>query len=493
LRPTTGVAIFLDVRGCPDGLDSLASICNFNFNLLHIHAPSPALPLHGAICTFWTRAVLVSRLTAGNVSASCRGADHESISKAVGTLGGTDLRLASLDTSGLDAGLFIPVGEIKEARRAAVEALMKERVLHKVADGMRPIEEGSVVPSFFPARDQAEEGGGGGGGKGGAGDSRVRVLCRTRAQAEAALTLEWLDEVTLDFLEVHGLVEAVAAVKAAGKRCVVATPRVLKPDEERMWKFFLKLEADALLIRSAGMLQQLLDMGGTGADAAGYTIPALFGDFSLNAANIISTTQMLRQGISRLTPTHDLDSAQLCALATSLGADASNLEVIIHQHLPIFHTEHCVFCRFLSDGENYKDCGHPCETNTVHLRDHDQKDHLVLADMGCRNTVFNAQAQSGATFVSQLQRAGFTSFRIELVDEPAHQVKPLLEGYHSLINGRISARDLWAELQFVPDANGNAQGVSSGSLRPGSEHVRDKALMKKTAAQIDPKWSKDTK
>lgn len=136
---------------------------------------------------------------------------------------------------------------------------------------------------------------------------------------------------------------------------------------------------------------------------------------------------------------------------------------------------------------------HPCETNTLHLRDFDQKDHLVLADMGCRNTVFNAQAQSGATFVSQLQMSGFKSFRIELVDEPAHQVKPLLEGYHNLLNGKMTARDLWSELQFVPDANGNAQGVSSGSLRPGSEHGRDKSTMKKTAAQIDPKWAKGAK
>jgi hypothetical protein len=31
--------------------------------------------------------------------------------------------------------------------------------------------------------------------------------------------------------------------------------------------------------------------------------------------------------------------------------------------------EHCVFCRFMSKGSDYRDCGHPCETNTVHLRD----------------------------------------------------------------------------------------------------------------------------
>ena len=36
--------------------------------------------------------------------------------------------------------------------------------------------------------------------------------------------------------QVHGLREAVKAVQAAGKRAVVWTPRVLKPDESRMWK-----------------------------------------------------------------------------------------------------------------------------------------------------------------------------------------------------------------------------------------------------------------
>ena len=72
----------------------------------------------------------------------------------------------------------------------------------------------------------------------------------------------------------------------------------------------------------------------------------------------------------------------------------------MHQHLPIFYTEHCVFCRFLSDGNSYLDCGHPCESTSVHLRDGNGKDHLVLADEGCRNTVFNAQAQSGKHLAS---------------------------------------------------------------------------------------------
>ena len=47
---------------------------------------------------------------------------------------------------------------------------------------------------------------------------------------------------------------------------VVATPRVLKPDEERLVNFYLKLDADALLIRSLGLLNQMVELGGTGKD-----------------------------------------------------------------------------------------------------------------------------------------------------------------------------------------------------------------------------------
>ncbi|PNG99986.1 hypothetical protein TSOC_014216, partial [Tetrabaena socialis] len=49
---------------------------------------------------------------------------------------------------------------------------------------------------------------GGGGGEG----VCIRVLCRSRAQVDAALEVSWLREVVVDFLEVQGLKEAVQAL-----------------------------------------------------------------------------------------------------------------------------------------------------------------------------------------------------------------------------------------------------------------------------------------
>ena len=79
--------------------------------------------------------------------------------------------------------------------------------------------------------------------------SELSVLCRTPQQVTAALSLPYIKEVTLDFLEVHGLREAVAEIKSKGRVAVVATPRIIKPNEERLYTFYLRLKADALLVR----------------------------------------------------------------------------------------------------------------------------------------------------------------------------------------------------------------------------------------------------
>ena len=287
-------------------------------------------------------------------------------------------------------------------------------------------------------------------------------------------------------------------MQASGRDAVVATPRVLKPDEEKLWRFYLKLNADALLVRSAGLMQTLQRLRceeesersgagdgarGTGASSPLVSVPPLRGDFSLNAANAVGASTLLKggYGLDRLTPTHDLNAGQQSALARSLGPKgAAALEVVIHQHLPIFHTEHCVFCRFLSDGNSYKDCGHPCETTNVHLRDGDGKDHLVLADMGCRNTVFNASAQSGAEYIGEMVVAGIRHFRVELVDEPAKVVAPLMEAYRAVLAGERRGSEVVEWVGTLPDANGRSHGAGRGSLEVRKE--RDRGTMKQTAA-----------
>ena len=269
-------------------------------------------------------------------AAQKKAVDEAAVRKAIGLLGGTGLQVESVDVTGMATDAFLPLGDIKETRRKAVQQLLDARVQRPAARRAHGVTDDAVLPRVR-AELRGEDGAAvgveaapawseGGGDKRsrqvqrqsewvrrGKEEARVTILCRSRAQVEAALEVQWLEEVILDFLEVQGLQEAVTAVRAAGKHVVVATPRVLKPEEDRMWRFYVKIGADALLVRSAGMLQQLLDLGGPHTEVEGAgTIPELYGDFSLNVANELAARQLLRDcKLSRLAPTHDLNAYQM--------------------------------------------------------------------------------------------------------------------------------------------------------------------------------------
>jgi putative protease len=120
--------------------------------------------------------------------------------------------------------------------------------------------------------------------------------------------------------------------------------------------------------------------------------------------------------------------------------------------------EHCVIAALLGDGADYRTCGRPCDRHQLSLRDRAGMDHPVEADVGCRNTVFHAAAQSAADLVPRLSRV--RRFRIELVRESSAEVGALVETYRALIAGRATAKEVWRRLKVE-----SGYGVVRGSLR----------------------------
>jgi U32 family peptidase len=121
--------------------------------------------------------------------------------------------------------------------------------------------------------------------------------------------------------------------------------------------------------------------------------------------------------------------------------------------------EHCVFCAFLSKGTDYTNCGRPCDVHELKLRDRVGAEHPVKADVGCRNTVFNAVAQTGAEYVAGMLALGVRHFRIEFLNETAEEVKQTVEKYRQLLRREISGAQLWRELKLF-----NQLGVTRGQM-----------------------------
>jgi U32 family peptidase len=356
-----------------------------------------------------------------------RAVSVEVLRDQLGRLGNTPYELADV-TLEIAGSPFVPVSVLNQLRREAVEQLQKiqgrPRVM-PVHDPVLPAAENTA-----PASD---------------GPIELHLLVRTPEQLDAALSLRPAS-VTLDYLDLYGLRPSVERVKSSGIVARVASPRVLKPGEARILNFLLSLDC-TLLIRSAGLLHALQER----------SHPQLIGDFSLNAANSLTAEIYLELGLTRVTPTHDLNAAQVAELARKAGAD--KIEVVAYHHLPVFHTEHCVFCRFLSTGTSYRDCGRPCEKHKVALRDHTGRAHPVMADVGCRNTVFGAEAQEASSHFDAWRRAGIRHFRLEFVHESAEQVREVTRAFESVLTRRTTASQLTAELKRIAP-----EGTTEGSL-----------------------------
>ena len=384
--------------------------------------------------------------TAPLVAAEKQPLTPERLREQLGRLGGTPFRLGEL-VSEIEGEVMLPMSELNRLRRDAVAQLDALRAQPKrwTLASREEVRLRSAAITETPVAPPSPSG---------TGEAELVVLVRSLEQLAAALRCD-ARTIYCEFEDPKKYREAVTLFRTA-RGCEasptstiwVAPPRVFKSGEEWILNLVRSCAADGYLVRNHEHLRFF---------AGCRTV----GDFSLNVANPLAAEYFKnRFGLERLTASYDLNLAQLEALLR--GTPPEWFEVTIHQHMPMFHMEHCVFCAFLSAGHDYRDCGRPCDRHAVQLRDRVGALHPLKADAGCRNTVFNARAQTGAESVPALLALGARRFRIEFVDETAAEAGRVMAAYQALLRGDITGERLRRELRLQ-----NQLGVTRG---PG-EHA----------------------
>ncbi|MBU6399755.1 MAG: DUF3656 domain-containing protein [Verrucomicrobia bacterium] len=375
----------------------------------------------------------------------------------LGRLGGTAFRLEGLDSQ-LEGDLMLPVSELNRLRRELVRQLEERRAQSPrwtVTDFKFQISEcgldSKASAAILPSKPQAASR-----------KPRLIVLVRNLAQLDAALAAG-VETVYCEFEDPKKYRDAVQRFRQARPPLVacpgrlqseianrkseifVAPPRIFKTGEEWILKQVRSSDADGYLVRNYDHLNY-------------FAGERRVGDFSLNVANALTAEYFIgRFGLERVTASYDLNCTQLEALLQA--APPEWFEITIHQHIPMFHMEHCVFCAFLSSGTDYTNCGRPCDRHDVKLRDRVGAEHPVKADLGCRNTVFNAVAQTGAEYVARMRALGAHRFRLEFLNETPDHVTQTILRYRQLLEGTLTGAQLWRELKLV-----HQLGVTRGAM-----------------------------
>ena len=370
-----------------------------------------------------------------------RGLDRELLAEKLGGFGGTPFRLQSLDCTGLGAGLHVPPGELKDLRRRLVQDLLPQ-----VERGpVRTVAAAAAEPRLRAALAQDLS-------AASAATAPLLVpLLRSDAQLDAAVDLG-LAEVELDWMEFTGLGRAVDRARAAGMRVIVATPRVGKPGEEPIDERILRLSPDGVLVRHFGALERCRR-----ARADGQVL-AMHGDFSLNVTNSLTAMHLLALGLDTVTASFDLDEVQLVAMLAAVPQ--GRVAVVVHHRIPTFHTEHCIYSHLLSNGRDFHSCGRPCERHQLAVKDHLQRQHPVIVDVGCRNTIFHHEPQQAAEALPRLLASGVRRLRVEFVREIRSETAAVLQAWQLRLDGKLDAAQLSAR------TGARAQiGVAQGRMK----------------------------
>ena len=406
----------------------------------HGHAGSPLT----LIARDGTGCVARSESADTLVAATRQPITTQRLHEQLGRLGGTPFRMGEL-VSRIEGAVMLPVSELNRMRREIVAQLMAQRAAPR---------RWTLLPrqTDASAREEADPNGTG------RGEAELIVLVRSMAQLDAAMCCG-IRTVYCEFEDPKRYRDAVqcwrgfSASAPMARSLWVAPPRIFKTGEEWVLRLVRSCDADGYLVRNPEHLRS-------------FEGCRRIGDFSLNVANTLAAEHFItRWKLERVTASYDLNLAQIEALLRN--SPPSWFEVVIHQHMPMFHMEHCVFCAFLSSGKDYRDCGRPCDKHSVTLRDRVGVEHPLKADAGCRNTVFNARAQTGAEFTARLIALGVRRFRVEFLNETGAETERILAKYRQLLRGEIMGDRLWRELKLHSQL-----GVTRGQMeKPDTAHT----------------------
>ena len=290
--------------------------------------------------------------------------------------------------------------------------------------------------------------------------SGLNIVLRSKKQVET-LALEFnqlkhlapfIHAIILDFEFGKDYGPSIEMIRSLGLMVGIATTRILKPKEYYNLNSIVRNNPDFILVRNLGALNYL----------KAKTEITLLGDFSLNITNSHSLDYILSKGLQTVNLSYDMNQDQLLSMAQT---NPAGVEVTIHQYMPEFHMEHCVFAAFLSSGHSFKDCGKPCESHELKLKDPYNNWHYLKADQECRNTFFKATPQSASFMMDELKSMGVSRFRIEALNEEGQTLILKMKTYLELIAGHVTSKQVVETLKMV-----ETYGLSTGQLDRQDEY-----------------------
>lgn len=358
---------------------------------------------------------------------------EEVVRQQVDRLGNTPFTLQELRCQ-IGAAVMVPMSEINEARRQAVESLTENRLASfrrsKVND-WKQIKVGAGLSREFgqnqdysPVTPKGME----------KGDRSGNVL-KSLGVTVTVGDLESVKEAvraganTIYFggenyrskptVTVEQFREASELCRKRGVRLVAATPRILS--DVQLDAYMQKLTkiapyVDGVQVGNLGLLRLVRELD-----------KAVYADFGFNTFNWYSAKALGEAGVVQVTLSPELTLQQINEL--NHRATGVQHEVIVQGHLPMMISEYCAPGAVAGGRTTEQKCSKPCKSGSFGLKDRLSLVFPIETDEYCRMHIFNPKELSMIENIAELVAAGVGTMRLELKKETPRRVGQLVSAY----------------------------------------------------------------
>ena len=320
--------------------------------------------------------------------AAGKGTQQKEIVTRLKKCGGTPYRMA-ISVIDTDGKVFIPVSDINQLRRNALDKMTKMRSGHLKRRFIKP----QPFPSCKNSLDPPD----------------VDASFYSITQIDIDIVKRRLNRIWLPLEEIVNNEKAVKRFLCEGLKLGVVTPRVVAEKEK------LDFEGKLERIKALGVINATVGNLGvlSALTKAGFS---LYGDYGLNVFNSTSLRAVRRLGMKSALLSFELSFAQVRDINKTLDCG-----LIVYGRLPMMLTENCIVTS--SGGV----CG-SCK-NTTFLQDRMGISLPILKEYGCRSVLYNAHKLYLADKKNDWSRLGLSFVQMNFTTENIIECRSVIDAY----------------------------------------------------------------
>ena len=351
--------------------------------------------------------------------ATQHGLDEPRLRSQLGRLGETPFVLGDLDVTGLGAGLFVPVSVLNDLRRQAVEVLSGQAagvVGRRHDDRHRAIDE-ALAGVVATDRDDVPV---------------PRLVAEVWRIEDARVAAgAGAEEISLDVFLRHPMPpvarvrDLAAELSERGVSFRLRTPTIVRPAERKHVEKWLDLDMPLV----SGHLGMVAELAAQRRDVVA--------DYAVNVFNQHSAAEVFRLGARRIVMSVELTGDEMAQVAAPWSG--KGFEVFAYGRPEGMTIEHCVLsAAFDREVTTCRDLCVQKHTN-VELTDPAGYVFPVTTDYACRNRLLHSRPVDGSTYLPDLWRAGFRTYRL-VFNVPGDPVARVTAAYRASLDALVEGR-----------------------------------------------------